>query len=165
MRLDRLVVVLLAASAAHAQLADLDPDWREADAPPPPPVQTTGLIALEIPRSSLRFGVDPASVSIGKDGIVRYMVVAISPTGVVNAMYEGIRCTAGVYRVYARYNADSGWTRTQELEWRPLHDPPQSQHSLAVARNGACIGRGPNRSATQIVRDLRAPADTRFNLN
>ena len=39
-----------------------------------------GLIPLDIPGSTLRFGVDPASVTIGSDGIVRYVVVASSTT-------------------------------------------------------------------------------------
>jgi hypothetical protein len=167
MRLDRLLpALLLAGAAAHAQLADVDPDWREAEAPPPPAVRTTGLIPVELERSALRFGVDPASVAIGSDGIVRYVVVATSTTGTVNAMYEGIRCNTGEFKVYARYNPASGWVKSHGLQWLPLQEgQQQSRHSLAIARNGACLGRAPNRSPAQIVRDLRAPADTRFNIN
>jgi hypothetical protein len=155
--------LVLAASAAHAQMAPVDPDWREAEAPPPPAFRQSGLIALDMPRSSLRFGVDPASVSLGSDGIVRYVVVAASATGAVNGLYEGIRCDTAEFKVYARYNAGSGWTVAKESPWRPLHDAQTSSHSLLIARTGACVGHAPNRSATQIVRDLRAPVDTRFN--
>ena len=166
MRLDRLVLALLfCAAAAHAQLTPPDPDWKEAEAPPPPPVTTSGLVPLEMPGSTLRFGVDPASVSVGADGIVRYVVVATSATGAVNAMYEGIRCGTGEFKVYARHNPGSGWTIAKDSQWGRLHDQPQSRHSLVVARHGACVGHGTNRSAAQVVRDLRAPADTRFNVN
>ncbi len=167
MRLERFLpaLLLVLAGAAQSQVADVDPDWREAEAPPPPALRTTGLIPLDIPRSALRFGVDPASVAIGSDGIVRYVVVATSSTGTVNAMYEGIRCTTGEFKMYARYNPGSGWARTQGLEWLPLQDQQHSRHTLAIARNGACLGRAPNRSPAQIQRDLRAPADTRFNNN
>lgn len=161
MRLDRLALaLLLAASAAHAQLADTNPDWRESEAPAPPALRTTALIPLEIPGSQLRFGVDPASVSLGADGVVRYVVVASSASGAVNGIYEGIRCSTAEYKVYAR-NAGGGWS-TSGADWRQLHDQPRSRHSLLVARTGACIGRGPNRSAAHIVRDLRAPAADRF---
>lgn len=161
MRLERLALaLLLAASAAHAQLADVDPDWKESEAPAPPALRTTGLIPLEIPGSQLRFGVDPASVSLGSDGVVRYVVVAASASGAVNGVYEGIRCSTGEYKVYAR-NAGGGWSISGS-DWRLLHDQPRSRHSLFVARTGACIGRAPNRTAAQIVRDLRAPADLRF---
>lgn len=168
MRLSRFALPLvLAASAALAQLTPVDPDWREAEAPPPPAFKLDGLIPLEMPRSALRFGVDPASVSLGSDGIVRYVVVATSgaasATGAVNVLYEGLRCNTAEFKVYARYNAGSGWTVAKDSPWRPLHDAQTANHSLVIARTGACVGHGPNRSATQIVRDLRAPVDTRFN--
>ncbi len=161
MRLERLALaLLLAASAAHAQLADLNPDWKESEAPAPPPLRTTGLIPLEIPGAQLRYGVDPASVSVGGDGVVRYVVVAAGASGAVNGIYEGIRCNTAEYKVYAR-NTGGGWSTTG-TGWRRLHDQPRSRHSLLVARTGACIGRGPNGPAAQIVRDLAAPVDHRF---
>jgi hypothetical protein len=161
MRLERLALaLLLAASAAHAQLADTDRDWKESEAPAPPALRTSGLIPLEIPGSQLRFGVDPASVSLGSDGVVRYVVVASSSSGAVNGIYEGIRCSTGEYKVYAR-NSGSGWSMSGS-DWRLLHDQPQSRHSLLVARTGACVGRGANGSAAQIVRDLRSSVNHRF---
>jgi hypothetical protein len=164
MRLSVFVLPLvLGACAAHAQLVTADPDWREVEAPPPPALKLDGLIPLEMPRSALRFGVDPASVSLGSDGIIRYVVVATSATGAVNGLYEGLRCNTGEFKVYARHNSGSGWMVVKDSLWRPLHDAQTSSHSLLIARTGACIGGGPNRSALQIVRDLRAPVDTRFN--
>jgi len=155
--------LVFAACAAHAQVGPVDPDWREAEAPPPPAVKLDGLIPLDMPRSALRFGVDPASVSLGSDGIVRYVVVAVSATGAVNALYEGLRCDSGEFKVYARASAGGGWTLAKDSPWRTLHDGQSSNHTLLIARTGACVGRAPNRSAIQIVRDLRAPVDTRFN--
>ena len=154
--------LLLAASLARAQLAPLDPDWREVEAPPAPAFSLDGLIPLDIPRSSMRYGVAPATVSIGSDGIVRYVVVATSAGGVNNVMYEGVRCNTGEFKVYARHNAGSGWTIVKDAEWKPLHDAPLPRHSLVIARTGACIGHGTNQPAARIVRDLRAPADAKF---
>ncbi|MEO8653068.1 MAG: CNP1-like family protein [Ramlibacter sp.] len=159
----RVLVLLLAGSCAvHAQLGPTDPDWKEAEAPPAPPVRTTGLIPLDIPRTALHFGVDPASVTLDQDGVVRYVVVATSDSGAVNAMYEGIRCATGDFKVYARHNPGSGWTVARDTPWRPLSEPSVSRHTILIARTGVCIGQGPNRSASQIVRDLKAPVDRRF---
>ena len=155
-----LLALLIGTCAAHAQLAPPDPHWKEAQVPPPA-LKTSGLIPLEIQRSSLRFGVDPDSISL-RDGVVRYVVVATSTTGVVNAMYEGLRCETAEYKVYARHNMNSGWTEAKDSPWRPLHEQPVSQHTLTIARTGACIGGGPNRSASQIVRDLGSNVDMRF---
>lgn len=163
MRASRLAPWLaLLGAAVHAQVAPVDPDWREAEAPPPPAVKLDGLIPLEMPRSDLRFGVDPASVTLGQDGIVRYVVVATGEGGALNALYEALRCDTGQFKVYARYNAGSGWTIVKDSQWRDLRDAAGSGHGLAIARSGACMGRAPNRSASQIVRDLRAPVNRRF---
>ena len=152
-----------AAGAASAQaLNPSDPDWKEAEAPRPPAVRTTGLIPLEVPGSLLRFGVEPSSVSLGPDGVVRYVVVASSSAGAVNAMYEGVRCSSGQVRLFARHNPDSGWVQTPASEWRSVHEDSNFRYSLQVARNGACIGQAPSHSVAQILRDLRGSADRRF---
>jgi len=151
-----------AAPAALAQLATPDPDWKESEAPPPPAVRVERLVPLDVPGSSLRFGVDPHSVTLAADGIVRYVVVATGSAGAVNGMYEGLRCNTSEVKVYARHNPDSGWVPVRDAQWQGLHDVPHSKHSLQIARNGACVGHGPNGNAAQIVRDLRSGPDRRF---
>lgn len=148
-----MLALAFAAGAAQAQLAPPDPDWKEAQVPAPPPLRTEGLIAIELPGSTLRFGVDPASIGIGADGIVRYVVVASSSSGAVNAFYEGVRCSTGEVKLYARHNPGSGWVQTRDVEWQPLQDR-SSRHSMLIARNGACNSGAPNQSIRQIARDL-----------
>lgn len=152
----------LVVGVAHAQFTPPDPDWKEMDVPSPAPLRLNRLMPIELPESTLRFGVDPASVALTSDGIVRYVVVATSSSGAVNAFYEGIRCSTGEGRVYARHNPDSGWVPLKDGQWRSLYETRPSRHSLAIARTGACIGRAPNQSAAQIVRDLGRDADHRF---
>lgn len=155
--------VLAGASlASFAQLAPADPDWREAEAPLPSAPATQRLIELDIPRTELRYGIDPGSVSVGKDGVVRYVVVARSPSGTVNALYEGIHCSTGQVKVYARHNPDSGWARAQEPQWKSLHEGQHARYSLLIARSGACLGHSANGTADKVVRDLRANVDVRF---
>jgi hypothetical protein len=152
-----------AIGAAAAQTAPAeDPDWKELQAPPPPALRTSGLIALEVPGSSLRFGIDPASVSVGADGIVRYVVVATSNSGAVNGIYEGVRCSTGEVKVLAHHNPASGWVPAREAQWQPLQSTRNSRYSLTIARTGVCMGQAPNRNAAQIVRDLRSGVDHRF---
>ena len=137
-------------------------DWQEAEAPPPPAVRTQGLIPLDVPGTALRFGIDPASIQVGRDRVVRYVVVATSSSGTVNAFYEGIRCEGGEVKVYARHNPNTGWVPATRGDWQPLQTTPNSRHSLYIARNGVCMGRGVNGNVAQIVIDLRAPVDTRY---
>lgn len=175
--LRRVLALALAGAFAAASAADLGappgtpdnsnipdtPEWKELDAPAPPPLRTQGLIPIEVAGTSLRFGVDPASISIGTDRVVRYVVVAQSSSGAVNAMYEGLRCDAGEVKVFARYTPGQGWVPVTDGEWQPVRGGSAiTRHSLAIARGGACMESSPNGSASQIAQDLRAPADRRF---
>jgi hypothetical protein len=145
--------LLVVSTVASAQLVATNPDWKEADAPAPPVVRKDGLIPIELIGSELRWGVDPASISVGPDGIVRYVVVATSASGAVNAFYEGLRCTHSEVKVYARYTADGPWTQARNAEWRPLNGNG-SRHSNEIAKAGACQGHAPNGPASRIVREL-----------
>lgn len=149
-----LLALLLVCGAAQAQLNPPDPDWQEVEAPPPPPLRVERLIPLDLPGSLLRFGVDPASIALSPDAIVRYVVVATSSSGAVNAFYEGLRCATGEVRLYARHDPARGWVPVADGQWQSVHASRGSRHSLAIARNGACNAAAPNRSAAQIVRDL-----------
>lgn len=142
---------------------NVEPQWNEAESevPPPPALRMSGLVAIDVDSASaLRFAVDPQSVSIGKDGVVRYVFVATSSSGAVNAAYEGLRCDRGEYRVYAR-SSGQGW-RSVDTEWKSLFEGFEARHVRAIAKAGACAGHTPNRSAQQIVQDLRTPFDRKF---
>jgi hypothetical protein len=138
----------------------VEPDWKEMEAPPPPALRNDGLVPIEVKGGTqLRWGVDPRSVHVGADRIVRYVVVA-STQSVTNASYEGINCDRGEYRVYARSSGE-GW-HAVEAEWKPLSGGGEAQHARAIARSGACQGHSPNGSAEQIVRDLGTSQGSKF---
>jgi CNP1-like family len=152
------------AFAAQAQLAADQPDWKEREVPPAPAFSQTGLIPLESPADSgLKFGIDPKTVVVAPEGVVRYVVVATSRSGAVNAMYEGVRCATSEFRVYARFNPGGGWAPVTSTDWKSMYAPAPSRHTLAIARAGVCKGNAPNLSVEHIVRDLRAPPDKRFD--
>lgn len=151
-----LLALAAASSAAFAQLADQDPDWKELDTPPPPAFVLTRLVPFDVNTgSALKFGVDPGTFSIGTDGVVRYVVIAQSASGTVNAIYEGLRCATAEVRTYARHTPGAGWHAAGDSEWKPLSISPATRHSLMFARQGGCNGRSAPRSTEQIVRDLK----------
>lgn len=150
-------LLCLAASVAHAQLLDPDPNWTEDAVPPPPAFDVRRTLPIEMPVfMALKFGVDPGTLTITQGSVVRYVMVATSDTGVVNAMYEGIRCTTGEVKTYARYNAGSGWTAVRNSEWRDMRARMPSHHAAEFARQGACQGRAAPQTVDDIVRSLRA---------
>lgn len=160
-RILALAIAGAAATAAAQLVPDIHIDWKEVEAPPPPELRTRGLIPVEVVGTSLKFGVDPASITVGSDGVVRYVVVATSSTGAVNGIYEGLKCNSGEAKVYARHNPDTGWVPARG-EWRNVYRTANSRYSLAIAKSGACKEHAANGTPAQIVQDLRAPADLRF---
>lgn len=148
---------------AYSQVFVEDPDWKEIDVPTPPPFNKDKLIPVEMPSYvSLRFGVDPATLTVSDDGVIRYVMVAQSSGGgTLSAMYEGIRCAAGEFKTYARFNASGQWAAISNPQWRPLNDNNTSKHALALARQGACDGRSAAaRTVQAIVSSLKNPPRT-----
>ena len=150
------LMLCLPVTAALAQAAADNPDWKESEAPPPPVLDLQRLVPFDVSTSSaLSFGIDTASLVVGRDGVVRYVVVARSSSGATNAMYEGIRCGTGEVKTYARYTSDSRWNVVSQPEWRSLFGYMPSHHSRALAAQGLSNGNAPGHSPDSILRELR----------
>lgn len=155
-----LLLGVLAANPASAQVFTDPADWKESDVPPPPAYDMGKLLTFEVTRSSpLVYGVDPASVSISNaDGIVRYVVVATTPAGAKNVMYEGFRCSTGEVRTYARAKPDGSWVPVVNSEWKSAYDISLPRHSLRFAKAAACQNAAPVSSVRELVRKLKSPS-------
>ena len=151
---------LLVANFASAQVLSDPADWRESDIPPPPAYDMGKLLTFEVTRSSpLVYGVDPASVSISNsDGIVRYVMVATSPDGAKNVIYEGLRCSTGEVRTYARAKPDGTWVPVANSEWKSAYAISLPRHSLRFAKVAACQQAAPVSSVRELVRKLKNPS-------
>ena len=148
------------AAPALAQYADLDrADWKEDAVPPPPAYSTSGLIEIDMPRSSsVKMGIDPATITINREtGIVRYVVLARGPSA-LNASYEGIRCATGEFRVYARQTQGNPWSNNEDGAWKSMRGQSSVivQHPYWLARNGICIGSSVRPAVAEMVRELKS---------
>jgi hypothetical protein len=131
-----LAVLALAACGHTAETSDSAADERE-------------LMEFEgAPTSELRFFIDPASISV-KDRVVRYTLVARSPTGATNITFEGMRCETGDVRVYA-LGREGGWMRSS-ADWRPIRP---GWHRV-LYREYFCPQREPIASAREGIDSLR----------
>jgi hypothetical protein len=124
---------------------------------PPPPFDKARLVELELGPEALttdfRYFVDPATVSVGPDRIVRYVVVARSPSGVENVAFEGIRCP-GEYRIFALGRPDGQWGG-QATAWRPVPKDARLAEN-ALSRRYFCPARRAIASSQEGVEALRA---------
>jgi len=95
-------------------------DWREDEIRLPPPPKDGLIEFLVSSASSFKFYIDPQSVSVGADRVVRFTLVARSPSGAQNVSYEGLSCrNGGIYRVYA-FGGAGGWSKNAQSAWRPI---------------------------------------------
>ena len=131
-----------AACAAAQQKSDWELkqealEWREVEIRLPAPPKGDALIEFFVSAgSSFRFFIDPASVSVGGDGVVRYTLVARSPSGTENVSYEGIRCSSASYKVYA-YAQGANWSRAQ-TDWKPIEPKSVQRWHQALRREYFC---------------------------
>ncbi|SCK45178.1 CNP1-like family protein [Variovorax sp. HW608] len=152
-----LACVLGASGLAHAELFG-DSDWKESEAPPPPAFSQDKLVDIEMPRySSLKFGVDPNTIKVTGDGVVRYVIVAMNKEGGgFNAFYEGVHCATDEYKTYARFTSGGSWEAVQAPEWKRIGDRT-SRYTQALANQGLCRGHAPRASVGEMIRFLKTP--------
>ncbi len=159
MQLRRFAACALAMMAIGAAAQGNIPEpveWKEAEVSAPPSFDVKRLIPFEVRAgSALKFGVDPATLSIGKDGVLRYVVVAQSTSGTINAMYEGIRCSTGEYKTYARYNPSGGWNPATNPQWEDMRTNSRSRHTYLLARQGGCPNGGTAVRLDEVLRELK----------
>lgn len=139
------LTALLLASCAYAAVAQNTtdtPEWVEEAVGDAPAFALTGLLSIEMPPYvSLKVGVDPATISVGKDGVVRYVVVMTNASGSINAAFEGIRCATGEVKTYARQVSAGQWSKVAVPQWKSVTDNLPSRHANAISRQGACDAR------------------------
>jgi hypothetical protein len=120
-------------------------DWREREVQLPAYPKVENLVEFYVSAASdFRFFVDRSSISVGDDGVVRYTLVARSSSGAENVSYEGIRCRAGAYRVYA-LGSKSGapWSQRGASDWRPIEQKTLHRQHHALWREYFCPHRVP----------------------
>jgi hypothetical protein len=94
-------------------------DWKETEFSLPAVPTGKGLLEFFVSSaSSFKFFIDPQSLSVSTDGIVRYAMVARSAAGVETVSFEGIRCQNETYKVYA-FLSGQAWKQA-DTDWRPI---------------------------------------------
>lgn len=127
----------------------------------PPYPERQRLIEFGVdPSNDFKFFIDPAALSVGQDGVVRYVLVARSPAGAENVRFEGIRCATGESRLYAVGRPDGSWS-ARPGEWRAFERGPSRSWQSTLSRSYFCPLRaaiGSPEEGIQALRDGGHPA-------
>jgi len=164
--LKRLCAAVLAAFAAQAagqsntQKSDWELEqerrgWQEREVVLPAQPKGELVEFFVTAASNFKFFVDAASLSVADDGVVRYTLVARSPSGASNISYEGIRCERPAsYRVYA-YGNEGAWSKNTRSDWRPIQDGQIQRWHYELSRFYFCPQGGRIHSPAEGVDALR----------
>jgi hypothetical protein len=143
--------------AADAIDFGAEKDRQEADVVPPAPPQAANLVRYEIGRpSSMTFHVDPASVSLAQDGVIRFTSVAKGEGSAQNVAFEGIRCDTRAYKTYAYGKADGTWYVLKDPQWKVLRSLTTDGYRFALYQDYFCPARESVASAAEAVDALRS---------
>jgi hypothetical protein len=122
-----LALALILPLGAWAQAGGAESDYGdvrrvdEAQVAVPEYPKSENYLPLQVSATTtFTFFVDAKSVSVGKDGVVRYTLIARSAEGVLNVSFEGIRCSARQFRVYALGRSDNTWSEARSSRWQPI---------------------------------------------
>lgn len=128
------------AEAGFRNLDDPDaPKWVEDDLVLPVFPQEPNLREFYVSEMTThRFFIDTATLSVGRDGVVRYVLVVRTSGGAVNVTYEGMRCSAREYRIYASGRKDGAWAKARHSEWKPIENKPINRQHAALSRDFFC---------------------------
>ena len=159
-----LTLLALLASSAMAQVQSRQDDeendktkpWQELAVELPAAPDANALLHFAItPPTSQSFHIDPKTLTVGTDGVVRYTLVAKSSAGASSVSYEGIRCQSFEKKLYAFGRADGSWSRARRDEWQPIFKNAANRQHVTLAQDYFCRDGQLAGKATEIIDRIR----------
>lgn len=130
------------AAMATTWEADFDDEtkaWKEIEGQIPRYPKGQDLVLVDAgSATSHRFYVDPASVSVGTDGVVRYTTVVKTSGGAMNVAFEGMRCETRELKLYALGRSDGTWVRARNAKWERIMLRDLKPHHYMLYREYFC---------------------------
>ena len=127
--------------------------WQETALVLPAAVDEKALQSFYVSAASQnRFAVDVSSLTVGQDGVVRYVMVVETAGGARNVTFEGMRCETRERRIYASGRRDGSWSKSRNNAWEKIRDIPPNRQHAALFLDYFCPG-------GVIVRDVHEVRD------
>jgi len=126
-------------------LSSPDKKWSESEGIKYPGVpREADLVRLDSQLFGGRYEyfIDPTSVSLGTDKVLRYAVVLESKAGVRNYFYEGIRCATDEFKTYAYASQDGHFKPLESASWKNLKTTQDYDYHRLLAELYVCDQNG-----------------------
>lgn len=138
-------LLLATAASAEVRMRNWDdpdaPQWAEEEAVFPAFPNDENLRPIYVSEmTSHQFLVDGSTLQVGKDGVIRYVLVVRTQGGATNVTFEGIRCETREYKIYGSGRQDGTWAPSRRTAWRPIENKPMNRQHAALSRDYFCPG-------------------------
>ncbi len=153
-----LALTLFAVPVPSAWSAGFDDDydaktWQEIELVLPAAPEAKSMHSFYVSAAaSNSFSVDLSSLSVGEDGVVRYVLLVETPGGARNVTFEGMRCETRERRIYASGRRDGAWSKSRNNAWERIRDIAPNRQHAALFLDYFCPG-------GVIVRDVAEARD------
>jgi hypothetical protein len=126
--------------------------WEEQDVVLPAYPEKKNLMDLGIATDAMQFTVylDKPSLLTGADGVVRYTVVLVPPSGIWNVSNEGLRCGEKQYRRFA-YGIDGRWQAMNNSPWRDVRGNGANRYRRILYERYFCNPMRSNQSVEEMI--------------
>ncbi len=139
-----LLLAALGAFSWHSAMADFEEDfndkqWKEVAVQLPHAPRSESLLPIYVSAATdNEFFIDGSSLTVGADGVVRYVLVIQSSGGARSASYEGLRCETRERRIYASGRPDGSWSKSRNNEWKRILDVAANRYHAALFSDYFC---------------------------
>ena len=118
---------------------------------------TIALMPFDVSATATQtFGIARDTLTVGADGVIRYVMVSRSASGAENISYEGLRCASLEKKLYAFGHKDGSWSRSRRDRWEPISGNAANRPHAALAGDYFCDGNTVAGNAASILRRLDA---------
>ena len=124
----------------------------------PPYPKDADLIKIPFNQSDARlhYFLDAATLTVGKDGIVNYTLVARSNSGAKNVAFERMHCSNTEYKVVAYATSKGAFRPVRKQRWQKVRESTNRRFRLDLWEFYLCdTESGRIRSAKQIIDAIR----------
>ncbi len=159
------LLVILVSSTARAELDEESwqhpfiepPAWQEEHIQLPAYPDPDHLLEVPVHSNNMPFTVylDPDSISIGRDRVVRFTSVIVSGTGSRNITYEGLRCGERSFKRYA-YGVNGTWKPLESGTWRRIRSGSMEEYRVVLYKEYMCHPHDTAYKPGDVVRKLKS---------
>jgi len=134
-----------------------DPDaWKEGVVTLPAYPNDEDLLEFPVEEDTgakLRYFIDSKTLSIGEDGVVRYVLVIQAKQGAKNVVFEGIQCNAREYKTYAFGTGKETFYKMRKPEWKPIRRNTRTAYHQRLVDHYLCHAEYPMARERQNIID------------